>query len=448
MNHWLPRFDLSTDDKTLKKMISTEVPQLVDLGKVPIQVARMRLESTLKGVFIPTTQILSLLRAILSIASEHSRKFYPDQRTYSDNLYKIDLVANAWLPICFTGLAGTGKSEILGALSRILRFHGETITAEGFPPFPLQLIWAMKMWIRPSLVDMLRPFLNSIALQGLSNLTLIIKAAAKRSYACGVSLIVVDEFQFVTQSSDANVKAAQMLMQLTRIGPPLVFAANYSLVHKLMRRPQEERHRLLSNILVLRPDPAKSQDWVNTLKGQINAAPGEFNIDPTNNAEAIHRYTFGIKRLSADLLVHAYAHARESGNGVARLADIEWAYKSPEFSLHRNDVELLMKQTIENQRGRKDLWCPLPAKAIESNVSEVHPATQEYRQRINQELLKSSLPPDERKIFEEIVSSTKPKKAKTASVHPINRKKLTKENLIEAMDAFTDQSLPPIDTKY
>jgi hypothetical protein len=445
MTQWLPQFDFSTDDETLKKMIFVEFSQLFDLGQVPVSVARLRLESALKNVFIPTTQILRLLREMLSIASEHSRKFYPDERTYRENLYKIDLVANAWPPICLTGLAGNGKSEVLSALCRILLDQGATISAQGLPPFPLQLIWAMRMWVRPNLMDMLRPFLNPLVSKELPNLALLIRAVAKRAYACGVSLVVVDEFQFVTLSTDANAKAAQMLMQLARIGPPLVYACNYSLLHKLFLRPQEERHRLLSNILVLRPDPPQSQDWINTIKGQVDVAPAELGIDPENDAEAIHRYTFGIKRLSADLLVRAYSHARETGNGVARLADVEWAYRSSGFSLHRNDVELLMKQVIENKKARNDLWCPFPDEPAESNVIEVPSAIKSYKERINQELLKSSLPAAERKTYDEIAGAAISKKQKAAPVYQIKRNKLTKENLLDAMEVFNGQALPVID---
>ena len=53
--------------------------------------------------------------------------------------------------------------------------------------------------------------------------------------------VTVDEFQFVSQGSQANSKATALLLQLLGIGPRLVYVANYSLGHKLKRRNQEDK---------------------------------------------------------------------------------------------------------------------------------------------------------------------------------------------------------------
>ena len=38
------------------------------------------------------------------------------------------------------------------------------------------------------------------------------------------------------------------------LNAPLVYSANYSLCHRLLKRPQEERDRLLSDIIVVMPE--------------------------------------------------------------------------------------------------------------------------------------------------------------------------------------------------
>lgn len=441
----LVRFNFPTDDESLKKIICSKTEPLYDLGAITCAAARLRLGDKLKSVFTPTSQILNLLRTLVSIAGEHATKFYPDERAYTERMYVADLCADTWLPICLTGLGGTGKTELLAALRKILAGQGEMISAPGLPSVPMQLLWAMRMWTNPSLTELLGSMSGSSPSSDRLKNAGLMKAVAKRAYACGVCLTAVDEFQFVTQSKEAHTKAAQVLMQLSRIGPPMLFAANYSLLHKLEKRPQEERQRLLSYVLALHPDPVDSQDWMSTLKGQIDAAPTVLHIDHQRDAEAIHRYTFGIKRLVADILVRAYGRVRETGTGVVRLADIEWAYKSPGFAPNREDVELLMKQAIQNRCERMDLWCPIASESSSSNVIQATQAIQAHTDRVNQELLKSSLPHAERKIYEEIVNESRPTKKKPAAVFQIKRSQLTKENLLDAMSALSDQAKSDIE---
>ncbi|AZP10875.1 hypothetical protein [Undibacterium parvum] len=104
-----------------------------------------------------------------------------------------------------------------------------------------------------------------------------------------------------------------------------------------------------------------------------------------------------------------------------------------------------MKQVIENKKARNDLWCPFPDETAESNVIEVPSAIKSYKERINQELLKSSLPAAERKVYDEIAGTAISKKKKAAPVYQIKRNKLTKENLLDAMEVFNGQAPPAID---
>jgi hypothetical protein len=435
----LARFNFPIDDASLVKKISPVIQPLHDLGAMPSVTACLRLSEKLKTVFVPTTQILNLLRTFILIANEHADKYYADERAYIQRMYSTDLDINTWAPTCLTGLAGTGKSEVLAALRLLLSDHGEIVSAPGLPPVPMRLMWAMRMWSDPTLTDLLSPMLGPASTyEGLKSAGLI-KAVARRMYASGVSLASVDEFQFVTQSGEAHTKAAKMLMQLSRTGPPLLYVGNFSLLHKLQKRPQEERHRLLSNVLALHPDHADSEDWKNTLKGQIDVAPEEFDIDHLCDAAALHQYSFGIKRLTADLFVRAYARMRETGAGAVRLAHIEWAYKSPGYTPYREDVEALTKQAIENRCIRKDLWCPIALESPRTNVIPVLPAIQAFDDRVNQEMLRSSLLPGERKIYDQVVEKVKSPKRKPATVFSIKRTKLTKENLLDGMAALRDQ---------
>ena len=355
MKQLLKRFDMPLDDNSINQKIRVEPSPLLDIGSLSVEAACKRIDHTLTKVFIPTKQVNDLLRQFIAISHEHILTFYPDEATYIRNCYQRDLTrSEPWFPIGLSGPAGVGKSELLKALVRLLDDTGDTINISGLPDYPIQSVWMMTMRSGGSLSQLLQPFRDPEgSIKAAQDLSAIRISAAKRAYTFGVALNVVDEFQFITSTQSAHAKAAIVLMQLSLIGPPLVFCVNYSMINKLMKRPQQERQRLLSNIKFLYPDFANSADWFNTLAGQFNVVPEAFSsdlaINPAHDGDAIHRYSFGIRRLSAKLLSIGYRHARERGSNVVSLADIESAYKSSIFTSQRQDVELLIQQNIERK---------------------------------------------------------------------------------------------------
>ncbi len=55
-----------------------------------------------------------------------------------------------------------------------------------------------------------------------------------------------------------------ILLTLARIGLPMIYLANYSLLHKLMGRNQEDTQRLLIQPRVMQPDDPAGPDWRHT----------------------------------------------------------------------------------------------------------------------------------------------------------------------------------------
>lgn len=439
------RFKIPPDDASIDQKIRIEPAPLEDLASYSIDSACLKLEKTMKEVFVPTPQIIKLMRLLCSIASEHVESWYLDEATFRSNCYKRDLTRN---PVYFstglTGLAGTGKSALLRALVRLLADKGEFISIPDLPTFPLQTIWSMTMMNGENLNNLLKPFLpleedEEITSNMLKN---ILTVVAKRAHTCGVALNIVDEFQFITSSSTANAKAAKTLMKLELIGPPLVFCANYDMINKLAKRPHQERQRLLSKLIFFYPDPASSQAWINTLEGQIGVMPEAISsdraINPNRDGAAIHRYTFGQKRVSAKLLNISYRHSRERNDGVICLSDIEWAYKSSLFKLEREDVELLINQTITKKSARDDLWCDM-AEIREDNVIQAAQAIQENKAKISEGLSRSSMTKEDREAYDFIMKKNNSPEGEKAKVLTIKRVKPTTESLLQGSKAFLDQ---------
>lgn len=207
-----------------------------------------------------------------------------------------------------------------------------------------------------------------------------------------------------------------MLLLLGYIGIPYVFAANYSLLHRLLKRPGEEQERLLSKPIIIVPDPWQSDDWQKTLEAQRNVAPKVLKFDPFKDAQNLHRLSAGRKRAAARLFLHAF-RAEYPRGGIVDLAAIERAYHSPQYAVDRTETEAIITQTIQNRpvKGRNDLWCPLPLPKDKANEYLENAATARQEMVAEQEL-RAALTKGERLAAQSIEKASRKKQPKTAGV--------------------------------
>jgi hypothetical protein len=439
-NAWTDRFDPKISEEDLKALAQRKVVPLTDLARDGIDVAKRRLKNALREIFVPTAQLCLLLRQFIAAAHVHVRTRYPDRLAFVQAAYAQELPASWSEPIGLTGLAGVGKSALLSAFARVLPRDSE-IEIAGHGRFPLVAAWLMTAGAGMSLESLIRPRLRDSG-----SMTRTVQPAARRELLLtGVGLLGVDEFQLITQS-DANVKVAKILMQLSSLGPPLIYCANFSLLHRLLLRPHEERQRLFSNLIVLEPDAPQSGDWIKTLREQLRVAPEFDDLDAKLHGGDIHRYTAGLPRLSAKLLVIAYGFSRERRGKRVGMVDVESAYRSAEFAIDREDVELLSKQAITGElvhgaRGniRKDLWCPIGRRHA-SNVTPAEEAIAHHQSRVNESMVASSLRPDEREGLRQKNAEAKNSGKKSAVVVRIRRPPVTKESLTRGAAEFAKES--------
>lgn len=420
---WVSRFLPLLDKTEIKRRALRSATPLTNLDELPITTACSLLANELKQVFYPTTQAVDVLHQFVEMALAHSLQHYPDERTYLDWIYKKESPLPDFMPpLCLTGLAGIGKSGVAKALGRILPADDVVSCSADEVKHPLKSLWKIDIRAQSKLSDLLAPLGGAEG--SLRDQT---SSARRRSYRMGISLVVPDEFQFMTASSTANTRIVQALMSLAYLGLPFVFIANFSLLHRLLKRPQEDRDRLLSKILVMMPDAPESEDWVNTLRLQLAVAPGVFQIDPDIDGEQIYRYCAGIKRYEARLLEVAYMLAREGRPNdkmtFVTMADIKAAYKSGKFAAQRADAELITQQFILNRQAdkrRPDLWCPIEQPRTLSEML----ATQLQRQRsinLAEKIQYASASQAERQAYDACTSTSD--KSGTKNVIGLNRKK-------------------------
>lgn len=460
---WITRFNVALSDAELDRLIEIRaVP--VKIGKDTPHADAETLQAGLERVFLSGTQVRKVLRQLVDLARSQAISHFSSKDAYLIGVYKPFPWGSTTRPaICFCGLAGVGKSQILGALTRILP-PPTLFDILGHKNIPLVPAWPMTLRDGMSLNALLKPHLTAFSSHDDRDdvnaeygkitkdikLPTLLGLARRCSWRDGVCLLWVDEFQFVSQGSQANSKATALLLQLLGIGPRLVFVANFSLGHKLKRRNQEDRQCLVAQPWILDPEIPSSADWKATIVEYKKIAPDVFTFEVDEAESLIHQFTFGIKRLVVQLLVYAYKVARKRDKHTVGLDEIRQAYKSSLYTSNREDVEILWRQCIENKMIKEDLWCPFDqthddVKATEgeigTNVSFAQSAIDSFETKIEDQLLDSSLLPSERAAVQELESS-KNNQQKPGKVIHMRRPKVTKQSLLEACDLFDNPEKP------
>ncbi len=437
---WIERFMPLLDREEIKRRAARPGSPLLGLVDMPTEVACQQLHSALEQVFVPTEQCCDVLLRFVELAMAHSVSLYPSTQHYIAARYSSSLRPITIRPICFTGVAGVGKSHLLQALHRVLPPDKDVWLDPSHPQIPMAAHWSINVRANTRLREMILPLLRTGSLYSsppTRNKDIILEAQ-REAFQAGVSLLTADEFQFATQSKTANTLVTQLLLSLTYINVPMVYAANFSLCHRLMRRPHEDRQRLLADPIVLEPDGPTSADWEAVLQEYKKIAPDILRFDPNTDRELLHRYTAGVRRLAAKLLQIAYRRSRQAGRQTVGRADIEGAYLSPEYTASRQDVDLVQQQVITGRMAREDLWCPfdLPKDRQTSYADSI---ARTRSKTVAREMLKSSMTAEERKAFRDLTSAQDSTNRHSAKVVKMPRQKVSAHELIENARAFREQ---------
>lgn len=403
------RYSRAMTDQEMDAAITIQPAEISLHGTDAIVQAEL-LRKALNGFYTPDRQIRKLLRSFLSVAEAQASAHFPTDNGYLKQLYKNDPWGSGpRFAICFTGLAGVGKSELLAALGRLLG-EPSTTNVSGYKNIPLVPLWAMSLRDGKGLNALLGPHVRegvepphgsgpdhgiAVTPQKAIPIPLIKKLARRRSWRDGVCIMTLDELQSMSLGADASAAAATLLLNLLTLGPEVIYCANFSLLHKFLKRPDEDTQRLLSRPMVMYPLGPNDPDWVTFLSSLKAVAPTVLLFDPIRDGEVIHRYTFGIKRLAVLLIVEAFLIARKRDKkGTVGAEELGLAYLSFGYSINRSVVEDLRNQQILGREIKKHLWSPFPeAETDEENVVEVKGAIEAFEMRVDDALLESALPP-------------------------------------------------------
>ena len=438
-NPWATRFTPLLDRNEIIRRATLAPAPLGDLSRLPKADASKKLRAQLEAVYFPTTQCVEILYDWVVLAHQHCLDYYPDISTFKGHIHaEKSPLPEFQPPICLTGHAGAGKTELVKAFKRI---QGPTfnITLDpDYQPFPLVPIWSVTVHAATRPQELLGMLCGASG-----SMKYLVESCRRLAYRDGVSFQIEDEFQFATGSSEANALITQMLLSASYIGLPSAYVANFSLLHRLMKRPAEDRHRLLANPTILRPEAPESRDWCSTLQAQKEAAPDILKFDPVVDGPSINRYSGGDMRAEVALLDEAYCIARKT-NGVVTLREIELAFDSTAYAAYRCDLEAIAKLDIGDgkvRKQRRDLWCPLDLSTSASGkfASRTH---EERQARANDQAIRDSMTLEEQKALSELEKTGAKKPSSPGKVMPIKKPKSqpTAATLAKKFAAFRERT--------
>lgn len=436
LNPWAARFEPLLDKDEIARRAEVVVSPIIGLNSLPVEQAVKLLTATFEFMYVPTSQGIDILHRWAGIAHAHCLVRYKDRKDFLAGIYaKEPPLIKFSFASCLAGLGGTGKTELVKAFQRIQLADSQLVVDENHGPFPLHSVWKITINAKSSTKDLLK-YLAGVD----GTIRDLLEKCQKLAYLNGVAIVFADEFQYATQSSLANTRVTQMLYLLAYLGLPFIYVTNYSLLARLLKRPQEDRHRLLNSPMVLLPDQPDSTDWIKLLHAQKMVAPDVLEFDVMTDGAAIHHYSAGIKRAEKSLIAIAYRISRETGKGKVTLREIEKAFKHTEYTIFRRDVEDLLTQQIQNKkvRGREDLWCPIDIpRSIQAAFTEK--TTEERNRRVAEEKLKSAMTADERKAYNEQEKANGKIKEPSKVVKMKRKGPVSAEELKNNAEWFNDQ---------
>lgn len=436
---WTLPFERLLTKADLSALTTVNVGALTGLDTLPAESASEVLMDHLEQLFIADQQEVAWLRRALGVCHAHAIKFYPSIKSVAERLHAPRLVLSPNpLTQMTTSLAGWGKSKLADALIRLVQFPESFEVGHSLPPQRIVGVVRLRLEGKTSRAALWNALADAAGFPQdyKSSKDDETEQIRRQLYMAGVMLIVVDETQFTAQSSASNL-IAKNLHCLRELGIPIIFIGNFSLGHKLLKRPQEDQHRFLKEPEILFPEAYDSKSFQNFLHGLVDAMGGILAIKPEVDAKLIHWYTGGIRRLVCELVVLAYFQARRAaasrGTKALTLNDLTSAYGSEKFVTKRGEVEMCRDYLVlgTKPKGRKDLWCPFPlSEDRKKNWADL--ARSIHQTEVSNAALQASATPDEIRGMEamQAVFDTPDPGAQVTKRSRPPRRKVTLEELL------------------
>ena len=372
MSHsiWVKKMLLAMSDEDIKTRLRIVPPAVTGLHLMSAEAAAETLGAALKFLHEPNSQEIAAIKRIFDTAYVHALINYSDDKQFVLRANAPKLVVNEEpTTVMVTGEAGIGKTEMRKAVGRLIGLAGRHQAASSVPEMPVVGGVFLRVNTNAGLADVLNLVAAELGARTEFKRTSEkdIALARKLLYLHGCCFILVDELQFLTQSQTANTKIVNTLELLRKLGVPVFYIGNFSLGHKLLKRPHEDRQRYLVNPLIMLPMPHTSTDYIEMCMSFEKVTGGVFSVKTADDRKMLHWYTGGNGRATRILITEAYKAMRQRTSMLSAeaaqktsisMGDLETAYISVGFTSFREDVEICRGQLITQKQERADLWCP------------------------------------------------------------------------------------------
>ena len=372
---WIAALQLPKADSALAKLVRIEPKPLVGLYDMRPRMAVEQLTVAFKNFYEPSANDLRLIREVVDIMGSHASTYYSSKHDFTVGAKGKPRLAIDPPVIMFSGPTGAGTSMLILALARLFANISPVLVDPDLPEFPIRPIAAVQVESNVSGAKILTSIATSLGLgQHYAKGTKWDTAHLRlRLFQLACCCVFPDELQFVSRSSNSNALAAKLLTLLSELGVPVFYACNYSLGHKLKKRPPEDRARLLSAPMIMLPDVPDSPDFIRFLEDAKVIFNGVLAIKPASDAAEIHSMSFGLRRMVVRLLAFGHRIAREAHRGecdsfVVTMDHIRAAYLSTDFEQDRVTVEGSFAALLGIGEANNDYICPFDLAPSEEAV--------------------------------------------------------------------------------
>ena len=319
---WIDALALPEKDQKLELLLRVAPQPVRDVHHLGIRDAVEQLKAGIERSYRPSAQDIKVIREIVDVARGYAGVAYASEEQFVAGSMGRLPSRKSNPAVMLTGYSGGGKSRLLEAIGRVFSVERVVQPSPSLKPFPIRPFALVTFERDVTAVRMMNQL--SYAIGGDAEYTAKgeadLRHARLRTYQVGCCGALLDETQFMSRSEGSSALPAKLLGQATGLGPPVIYACNFILGHKLKRRPPEDQRRLLSAPIILVPDESNDPAFIGFLSDISVVMDGVLLIDPAVDADEIHAMSFGLRGPVLDLILTAYKIAREAERPKATLA--------------------------------------------------------------------------------------------------------------------------------
>lgn len=431
----LQRFAVFDDHESIRLGCEHIPPPLSGLDKVSPTVAMERTRKVLRCLLVITPKTAALLQKLGDHLRAGADVRYGDAEQYRRLCYEKEPELPSVPMLNLVGLAGIGKSKLIKALEKLLPDLAPTTFDDKHDDVPVRGAIRTTILQGDSDLRFLGRIGQKVDVTQADDFEDLLLKVGKIAYRDGVAGIGIDEFQHGSLSA-ANARITSLLLTARDTTIPGQCGFNFSLCHRLMKRNQEDRDRLLTNMVLVTPEDPASLGWRQIVLGTAKTFGEYAGFDPVGDAPEIGRLSACLPRNLHRLIVIALGIALEAGKTKVEMVHIRRAYHSRAYASARTDVELLKEDVPSLQRKKRmDLFCPeellLDSPPDAEKSSEVDTLKKAARAMLEQSMTES-----ERRGRQVLEAGNKPSSGqKVVPLKP--RSGISAESLMDAHDGYS-----------